>query len=541
MTERKGIIMNKMKADEFLKLFGVYAFKERETKEYIKYVKAVSEKKAFPCITIVGQEAGCICELYKALSGTGNSVSNIKERIAEEGRVFITDISRSREAGDAIVSDEQLLKNFDIQLYLTDDYVCGELLSVMACTDFCFVALDANRLLTKYEKVLIDEYLSKMMSPNRLKLISANMDLIVQDSDVEALVNRMKDFADKIGGGIGFDIIDNVDEGYMGNALPAFESTREEEAVIYARSGLARFLKNKLEECDAMMEYTEKILSKCQNNFEKLSRYARYSAGNIKDKVDVQLVYEALKTAEEHRGLVGGEIIKAFDAVEGKDGKKRAEQVERYIKKCWMKFVSDEAEVLEKNITALAEEEKKQLEEDVTDVLSELLPDELLKLLEMLSKTDPTAFPNIDVNDSDSAIVDETINGKRETARKISKGLLFAAIPAAIIVAPATLIATVGGSIAIKKLIVAKMDSEFIAAAKEAAGKINSEMCEEVCASFKRSIQRAGEDVSDWLGGVYSSGKERLMSLIEEYRKSLRSIAENREKIKEMINRLESN
>ena len=54
-------------------------------------------------------------------------------------------------------------------------------------------------------------------------------------------------------------------------------------------------------------------------------------------------------------------------------------------------------------------------------------------------------------------------------------------------------------------------------------------------------VQQSRAYVIERLGGVYSSGKERLMSLIEEYRKSLKRIAKNKEKIKDIINILEMN
>lgn len=477
-------------------------------------------------VTVVGTESAALGEVWSTLTGEPPAGS------IPSGCLLRAVSPEMQDSGEepVLVSSAPLFKRVDLRfVYSRNGYMDMDWPTVFAATDCLILTFSAVQLLTRSERSFVEDRVRGGFGLDRLTLLLTGTDMIQREEDLELALQRLKQYAETLGGGCtALSIEDETLPELVGTSLPDRVETLRDLRLDHAAALCLAQTQSELtalrDSAGTDLDQVEALREECEKRADKLRRSGRHTASDAESAVSVNLYYTFRQALEKYGAELSEQAAAALAQAEESELAGQAVKVLAYLQQSWSAFIRRQSERLQQDVENYIVQAYQMAEQDAEAALLSL-PEQYDDLL---GKALPLRIGGPDIGGQD---ISGGYGTRSDRIKKLSKALLVGAVPAALILGPAATLAMAAGSLAIKKFYLPEIGAEALAAMQGKARESCAAMAEAVDGETRAYLKRAAGDVRESVEKIYESLAARLTDELADYRDKVR---QNRDRLREL-------
>ncbi|MCH5187040.1 MAG: hypothetical protein J1F63_01455 [Oscillospiraceae bacterium] len=456
----------------------------------VKYVD-----KAFRLRVCYGDEFSC------RLSGANNEyndcgLTELAGALKESAKGYVPDVE--------ITLPEEKLKLFEVKaLFTYNNFTEYDWNNELDTVDFAFLVTNATMAMNSEERSFAEKHMSRVFGPVRSAIVVNGMYMLNSTDDQEAVLSNVKTIMKRLGLEQLFTETGDVAEYIYLNAAENLSDMRELRDLQIVRNSFEVLDKNLAEKQEAASidsSDVEELIQTIEEKRGKIVARGIVSASNVYTKIMSVMNMEYMDEVEKYNAEIIDNIRKGIDSAD--DITLLSEKIPGYIETSWNSFEQKKRQSFIDKVQSVVESAYSQMELDADAFFDDIQGEQKVLLERVVGEL----RKNID-----RGIFDPFEQDAKNNISTVSKVMLIAALPAALIMGPLTGIVTAAGAIALSHYGSTKLTEsnkkQLIDQAKNLCNNVKIDFYNEL----EKQVEAAASNVREAVSDAYKTYCDKLI------------------------------
>lgn len=349
----------------------------------------------------------------------------------------------------------EVLKHQDITiLYSYNEFIEYNWKKEFNYCEFAFLITNATAAMNLKERNFIDSCVKRLLGATRFGIVICNLELLNTEADINAVLGGIRSY--RTGSNLDCKIFEaNADElkefvcTTMVSNIAELREMAINQSLINCIAEVEETIRTIEENAELDLKEIEELIQEFEKRKNKVETSGKIAASTISGSFSAKIKYELTNDINKYSEDAIKNILKAVETSTDIEATKR--KIPKYLEDIWTNFELEQGKKLKTDTQALIDKIYCKMEQDVGDFLTDF-SESKRKVLEY-------AMTNISI---DGGIIDYDAkeSSTEKKINKISKIMLWSAIPVALLTNLPLGIATAVGSKVIKKFTQKTIDTE---------------------------------------------------------------------------------